>query len=122
MAGGPAVRGRGRGSGGVGERGGGAHEGRDSAFEPARWEAGEGGTGPSPEPLSDAIFVLRREHLRGRAERAAGAAGVGGHDGEAEEGEGDLAEHAQLLDGRLGRQGRVSVFVMLGGTELIDYS
>jgi len=62
-----------------------------------------GGKPEKEEPLSDAVFVLRREHIRGRAERAAGAAGAGGHGGEAEEGEGDLAEHAQLLDGRLGR-------------------
>lgn len=112
MAGGPAVRRRRGGPGRVGDGGGVLHEGRDSALEPARRQAGEGGAGPAAEPVSDAVLVLRRKHFRRRAEGAAGVAGAGGHDGAAEEGEGDAEEHAQLLDGGLRRERRFSVVIV----------
>lgn len=71
VAGGPAFRRRRGGSGVVGERGRDVHEGRDSAIEPARREAGEGSAGLEEEPVSDAVFVLRGKHLRRRAEGTA---------------------------------------------------
>lgn len=90
----PPVERRRRRPGGIGERGGVVHEGRDSVVEPVGREAGEGCAGPEEEPVSDTVFVLRREHVRRGAERAAGLAGIGGHGGEVEEREGDSEEHA----------------------------
>lgn len=113
MAGGPAVRRRRGGPGHIGERGGNVHEGRDSAVEPARRQAGEGGAGPEEEPVSDAVFLLRGKHVRRRAEGAAGLARIGGHGGEVEEREGDAEEHSQLLDRRVGGQRRFPVVVVL---------
>lgn len=113
MDGGPAVRGGG--SGGTGGGGGDLHEGRDTAVQPGEREAGEGDEGSPAEPVPDAVLVLRREHVRGRAAGAAGAAGAGGHGRPAAAREGDAEEHAQLPDRRLRRQGRVPVVLILRG-------
>lgn len=94
MAGGPAFERWGGGSGGFDGRGGVVYEGRDSAFESVRWEAGEGGSGLEEKPISDAVFVLCWEHIRRRTERAAGFARIGGNRDEIEEGEGNLEKHA----------------------------
>jgi len=95
VAGGPPVgERRRRRRGGAGPRGGGVHEGRDKALEPVGGERREGDGGFATEPVSDAVLVLCRKHVRGCAEGAAGAAGVGGHGEEVEEGEGDAEEHA----------------------------
>ena len=74
MARGPAISLHRPRSGRAGHRGGDLHEGRYPVIQPVGRETGEGGWGFEKKPVSNAVLVLRWQHLRGRAKGATSAA------------------------------------------------